>query len=123
MTFHFVPIPKTPKWLADTRQHWMPFLPKIAQRSKENLDDMIEAIATFRIQLALVWNEEQKATCAIVGMQYRKVGEDLVAELIWLTGRGMKEWRTLLPELEKFLKESEGVTLVRPICRPGWEPY
>jgi hypothetical protein len=53
-------------------------------------------------------------------MQFRKRGNDLIGEICWLTGRGMKEWQHLLPQMEKYLKEHKGCVEIRPICRPGW---
>ncbi len=120
---HFVPIPTTHEHLRASSRHWLPFLEKISKRSHESVEEMLDQIAAGLVHLALVWNDETKTACALLGMQFRKNGDDLVGEIHWLTGRGMKEWRTLLPELKAYLKTHVGCTVIKPICRPGWEPY
>jgi hypothetical protein len=113
----FVPIPTTLQALQATSEHWLPFLPGIARRSKEPAETLLRRIASFEVQLALVWDGKQ--ALALLGLRYSKRGEDLIGEVIWLTGRGMKQWQHLLPQLEKYLKDM-GCREIRPICRPGW---
>jgi hypothetical protein len=116
----FVPIPTNEQALRKLSRVWLPFLPRIAARSGEPLDGMLDAIISGKIQIALVWDEEAKAARALVGMQYRRLAGELVAEIIWLTGFGSKDWQHLLPEMEQYLKAHVGANKIRPICRPGW---
>jgi hypothetical protein len=120
MTYAFVPIPTSPIDLFNTRELWLPFVEAISRRSKEPLADMIDAIRTGRAQIALVWDEKKKEAQALVGMQFRQRGPELIGEIHWLTGRGMKEWQHLLPQMERYLKEHMGCSIIKPICRPGW---
>jgi hypothetical protein len=113
----FVPIPTTYEALNKLFPIWFPFLQGISHRSKEPVWALIDAIARFDVQIGLVWDDEK--ACALVGIQYRRRGSELIGEVCWLTGTGMKEWRHLLPQLEHFLKDS-GCVEIRPICRPGW---
>lgn len=71
------------------------------------------------MQIALVWDEDNKKPQALVGIHYVLRDNDVIGEVIWLTGTGMRRWLPLLPELERFLKDM-GCTEIRPICRPGW---
>jgi len=114
----FIPIPTTPQHIRAWSRYWLPFLPLIAKRSKESIDQLIDRIITGYTQIALVW--DGKEAHALIGMQYTRRGEDLVAEIVWLTGRGMKDWTHLLPVMECYLKEKAHCTVIRPICRPGW---
>ena len=115
---HFVPIQTTHEELRRWKDHWLPFLPKISQRSKEPIDQLLDDIAAKRVQLGLAWDGERAH--ALLGIQYRKSGDVLIGELIWATGEGMKEWRDLIDEVEQYLREHIGCSEVRPICRPGW---
>lgn len=115
---HFVPIPTTHEQLRLWKKHWLPFLPKISQRSKEPVDQLLDEIASQRVQIGLAWDGERAH--ALIGIQFRKNGNVLIGELIWATGEEMKEWRDLLGEVERFLREHYGCNEVRPICRPGW---
>lgn len=71
------------------------------------------------VQPALVWDEDSKQARALVGIRTCRCGDDLIGEIVWLTGRGMKDWLHLLPQLEEYLRHLGCVT-IKPICRPGW---
>lgn len=118
---NFVPIPTTQEHLNAWAEHWLPFLPGIARRSKEPIADILGKIARHEIQVALVWDGKQAH--AFVGISYHRRGNDLIAEILYLTGNGMKQWRHLLADLERYLREHVGVAEIRPICRPGWAPF
>jgi hypothetical protein len=100
---------------------WLPFLPGICKRSKESIEQLIDRIISGHTEIALVWDGEKAR--ALVGMLYTKRGDDLVGEIVWLTGAGMKEWRHLLPQMQRYLKEHRHCALMRPICRPGWARF
>src|SRR5262245_32622267 len=119
---HFVPIPTTEKALRDSSQHWLPFLPRIADRSDETLDELIDLVISGRMQIGLIWDEESKTARALIGLQTRKAGRELIGELHWTTGFGAKDWWHLLGEVEAYLRDHLKCTLIKPICRPGWKP-
>ena len=118
---HFVPIPTTREALDKTAPHWLPFVERLAKHTKEPLQGMIETVLGGRTQIGLVWDGEK--ALALLGWQFKRVGHQLIAEILWLTGRGVKEWRHLLPELERYLREHVGCTIIRPVPRPGWAPF
>ena len=115
-----LPIPAEDKWINELFPHWFPFLPHIAKRSKEPIADLIVKIARHDVQPILIWDEDAKRAVALLGIRYHQRGDDRIAEWVWMTGTGMKQWTHLLGELERYLKEHEGVTEIRPVCRPGW---
>ena len=118
-----VPIPTTREALEKTFDHWFPFVERLAQHTKEPLQGFTQNISLGKMQIGVVWDEDHKECVALLGWQYKRAGGDLIAEILWLTGRGAKHWRHLLPELEKYLKEHNGCTKIRTISRPGWTPF
>ena len=100
--------------------HWFPFLKYIAKRSKEPIADLVIKIWGHDVQPILIWDEDAKCAVAFLGIRYHQRGDDRIAEWVWMTGFHMKQWTHLLPELERYLREHEGVTELRPLCRPGW---
>jgi hypothetical protein len=115
----FVPIPTTPEHIQASLQHWFPFLPGIARRSKEPITNLLGQIDRREIQLALAWDEEKLQACALFGLCFTRRGNDLIGEVRWLTGKDMKRWLGLLPDLEQYFRDM-GCVVIRPICRPGW---
>lgn len=115
---HLVPIPTTPEWLNRTFPLWSPFLAGIAQRSKETIAELLAQVARIEVQPVLVMDGKQPV--ALLGVRYVKQGGKLIAELVWMTGKGMRRWTHLLADLERYLSEHVGVAEIRPICRPGW---
>jgi len=126
----FVPIP-TPdlgaehpyQYIDGSRRHWEPFLGKISRRSKDSVDVLLNKIYAGTLQLGLVWNDEKKKACAVLGFQYRKEGDELTCEIVHLTGRGFKEWGHLLPQLHTYLKEHVHCASVKTYCRRGLERF
>jgi hypothetical protein len=96
---------------------WSPFLEDISKRSKEPLEQLFAAIKRREVQIALVWDGNK--AYALVGMRFVRRGGDVIGEIVWLTGKGMKQWQHLLPEMEQYLRD-RGCAEIRPICRPGW---
>jgi hypothetical protein len=126
---HFVPIP-TPRSDESIRETaiyksshvWLPFIPRIADRSDETMDDLIDLVVRGEIQIGIIWDEDKREARALLGIIYRKLGRELVAELRWATGFGARDWQHLLGEVERYVKEHVGCTILKPICRPGWKP-
>jgi len=99
---------------------WLPFLPRIAQRSHENVADLIGQIARREVRLVLVMDGEQAK--ALIGVRIHDMGGKICGDMIWLAGFDREQWQQLLPELEQMLRDA-GCTMCRPICRPGWSRY
>jgi hypothetical protein len=116
-----VPIPTTDEQIRAHAPHWVPFVREIAQHSGEYFDDLVGFVLRHQIQVILIWNEDTQKADALIGLRCVKHGDDIVGELVWLTGRGMKQWVHLRPTLERYLKDI-GCTICRPICREGWKP-
>jgi hypothetical protein len=114
---HLVPIPCRYEDLDQLAPLWMPFLPAIAKRTKQPIAELLGKIARFEVQVALVWDGKQAH--ALIGLHIVRQGDELVGEIIWLTGRNVKTWLHLLPELERYLRDC-GCAIIRPLCRPGW---
>ena len=96
---------------------WWPFLDNISKRSKEPIEQLEAAIKQREVQVALVWDDSKAH--ALVGLRFVQRGTDTIGEIVWLTGKGMKQWQYLLPEMEQYLRD-RGCVEIRPICRPGW---
>jgi hypothetical protein len=114
----FRPLPTDPDVLEKLAPLWGQFLPAIADRGDETLDELIDLVIHGTVQVGLVW--DGKRAHALIGIIRRKTGREIIGEVHWATGFGSKDWQHLLPELERYLKET-GCTLIKPICRPGWQ--
>lgn len=112
-----IPVPH--EVLHDTAPLWSPFLPSIAKRTKETVPALIGQIARFEVRLTLVWDDARQKPAALIGVRLHMRGADLIAEIVWTTGRDHKAWVHLLPEFEAMLWQA-GAAEIRPICRPGW---
>jgi hypothetical protein len=118
-----VPVPLTDEYLEQTAVHWLRFLPSIAKRSKEPVQALLNKVMLKQVQPILIWDETQGQAVALLGIVYHRRGDELIAELIWTTGTGRENWQGLLPDLERYLKDHTGCTVLRPICRPGWKRF
>ena len=106
--------------LDKTAFHWFPFLPAISKRSKETVVNLLGQIKRHEVRIALVWDGQQAR--ALIGVRIIRRGDDLIGELCWTTGQGMREWQHLLDVLEQLLKDA-GCVEIRPICRLGWTRF
>ena len=100
---------------------WYPFLADISRRSKEPVEQLQDQVARGEVQLALIWDGNKAR--ALVGIRILRRGNDLIGEIVWLTGKGMREWQHLLTQMEKYLKEHVGCAEIRPVCRLGWSRF
>jgi hypothetical protein len=118
----FVPIPTDTKYINGMIRHWLPFLEHISSRSKEPVEALINMVARKEVQVGLAM-DEKGISHALLGIRYiRGPEQELIGQLIWLTGRGMKTWVHLAPEVERYLKEHVGCQKVQTINRYGWIP-
>ena len=115
-----LPIPTTDDAIKQSMPHWFPFLEHISKRSKESILELYDHVMKKEIQPIVIWDEHKQKVVALLGMSYRSRGKDIIAEWVWMTGTGYKQWQHLLPELERYVKEHVGCNVIRPVCRPGW---
>lgn len=114
-----IPVPIDDKALQDTAQHWMPFLPMIARRTKETLVELIRKVTAKEMRIVLIWDEATNKPTGLIGVRLHYRGADLIGELLWTAGHGRQQWQHLLSDLENLLRDA-GVKECRPLCRPGW---
>jgi hypothetical protein len=113
-----VPVPIDAEALKAFAPFWLPFLPSIARRTKETVQELIRKVVSYEVRLTLIMDDSDKPV-ALFGVRLHMRGNDLIAEWVWMTGRRYKTWAHMLPEFEQLLKLA-GVVECRPICRPGW---
>lgn len=115
-----VPIPTSAENIHKSFPLWFPFLQDIARDSGEPLESLVDRVVRYEIQVILIWDEVANRAAAIVGLRFCQRGADMIGETVWATGHDMAQWKHLLPDLERYLKEHCKCTVSRPICRPGW---
>jgi hypothetical protein len=103
-------------------EHWAPFLPRIAQRSHESIDDLRGQIERREVRLVLVVDDTASKVHALVGVRIHQMNGKSYADMVWLAGFGREQWQELLPAFEQLLRDA-GCVACRPICRPGWSRY
>ena len=113
-----IPVPIDFEALKASSPFWLPFLPSIARRYKETVQELARKVMSLEVRLTLIVDDDDKPV-ALLGVRLHMRGNDLIAEWIWMTGQQYKTWVHLLPEFEQLLKLA-GVVECRPICRPGW---
>ena len=111
-----VPLDQHEAWA----HHWLPFLPRIAKRSHESVDDLRGQIRRCEVRLVLVMDGE--VAKALIGVRVHQMNGKSIGDIIWTAGFGREQWQQLLPELEQMLRDA-GCVMCRPICRPGWSRY
>ena len=77
--------------------HWLPFLPRIAQRSHESVADLIGQIARREVRLVLVMDGE--IAQALIGVRVHQMNGKSCGDIIWTAGFGREQWQELLPVL------------------------
>ena len=103
-----------------TAHLWLPFLPRIAQRTHESVVDLLGQIARREVRLLLVMDGDKAK--ALVGVRIHQQNGKSIGDMIWLAGFDREQWQSLLPEFEQMLRDA-GCVICRPICRPGWSRY
>jgi hypothetical protein len=121
VTLALVPIP--PDHLEGSRPLWFPYLASIAERSGNDIAEMVRMLSAGEAQAFLVWDGEGKRAHAFLGVRYAARGHDRIGELIWLTGENRAAWVHLFGELETYLREHQGCVAIKAIARPGWSKH
>ena len=99
---------------------WLPFLPRIAQRTHESLVDLLGQIQRREVRLVLIMDDGKAH--ALIGVRIHQQNGKSIGDLIWAAGFSRDQWQQLLPELEQLLRDA-GCVMCRPIARPGWSRY
>ena len=81
-----VPIPHDA--LEQTAPTWLPFIHRIAERAKDHPGHLVQKIAAGEIHIAIAWNTEERKAEALCGIRVFLRGDERVAEIVWLTGKG-----------------------------------
>ena len=114
MRLEAIPLTEHEAWA----HHWLPFLPRIAQRTHESVVDLLGQIRRREVRLVL---DGEKAR-ALIGVRVHQQNGKSIGDLIWAAGFSREQWQQLLPELEQMLRDA-GCVMCRPIARPGWSRY
>jgi hypothetical protein len=120
-----LPVPPAHEYLRQLAPAWVPFVERISERSGRSFSDLSGEVLSGAVVVCLAWDEEAKQAKAACGIKPLNRGDLRVAEIQWLTGREMKSWVHLLPQLEKFVTDPADIggldcTIIKPIVRPGW---
>lgn len=115
-----IPVPITDEALKNLAPLWLPFLPRIAQRSHESVPDLFGQIVRHEVRLVLVMDGDKAR--ALVGVRVHQMNGKSCGDIIWTAGFGREQWQILLPEFEQMLRDA-GCVMCRPICRPGWSRH
>ena len=59
LVLKMVPIPTRLDYLAKTAPHWLPFISRIAHRSKETVPSLLGMIKRLEVQLIMAWDEQR----------------------------------------------------------------
>lgn len=111
-----IPLNEHKRW----ERYWLPFLPRIAQRSHESVADLYGQIMRREVRLVLVIEDD--IARALIGVTVHQMDGKSYGDIIWLAGFGREQWQQLLLELEQMLRDA-GCVMCRAICRPGWSRY
>lgn len=105
--------------LIGTQHVWLPFVEKIARRTRNSVDELSGQIASGEIQIHLAWHPIDKRAHALAGTRLFLRGGCKVAELVWCTGDGRKHWLPLLDEMEAHHR-AIGCVGMNALARFGW---
>ena len=106
--------------LEGTAPIWMPFLERIARRSRNSIAELAGQVARGEIALHLAWDAEAKQALALAGCRVFLRGGKRVAELVWCTGAGRHLWLPLLDDIERYHREHLGCVGMNAVARRGW---
>ena len=118
-----VHVPLSPEHLDGTREHWQPWLERIAKDIGCHVHDLIGQAYIGDIKLHVAWDDEANKSLALLGARILKRGDASIAELAWCTGESLDLWSGLLPDIEAFYRNHWGCKNLTAHCRPGWKPF
>src|SRR5262249_56691333 len=74
MTLVLVPIPA--QSVKGTAHVWLPFVQKIAGRTRQHVNDLVAQIVANEVQLHLVWDPDTRTAHALAGTRILRRGHD-----------------------------------------------
>src|SRR5262245_4279220 len=90
-----VPIPH--QYVVQASHRWLPFIERIAKRTKCSVVEHVCEIERGDVQLHLAWEPEEKQAYALAGVRlFLRAGKP-VARIVWLWGKNKELWKPLLP--------------------------
>ena len=113
-----VPVPTCA--LQATAAIWLPFVERIAQRTRQNLENLVGQILSNEVQVHLAWEPETQTAHALAGTRIVVRGDARLGEIVWTTGMGRRRWLPLLADLEAYHREHLGCAGMIAVARPGW---
>jgi hypothetical protein len=118
MNLVLVPIPSDA--LERTAPVWLPFVERIAQRSRNSLAECLTQIRSGEVHIHLAWEPATREAHALAGTRILKRGGDRVGELVWATGSGRRHWLPLIDDLERYHRAHLGCVGMNAVARKGW---
>src|SRR5262245_66545367 len=102
MTLVLVPIPS--ESVKGTANLWLPFVQRIAERTRQHVNDLVAQIVANEVQLHLVWDPETQTAHALAGTRIIRRGHDRIGEILWTPGIGCSRWLPLLAGLDTLYR-------------------
>jgi len=118
MTLVLVPVPS--ESVKGTAEMWLPFVQRIAERTRQHVNDLVAQIVANEVQLHLVWEPKTQTAHALAGTRIIRRGHDRIGEILWTTGIGRRRWLPLLADLETYHRDHLGCAGMTATARPGW---
>ena len=118
MPLVLVPIPC--RDLARTAPVWLPFVERIAERTRNSVAELLTQIRCGEVHLHLAWDPATRAAHALAGTRILRRGGQRVGELVWATGSGRRHWLPLIDDLERYHREHLGCVGMNAVARKGW---
>lgn len=113
-----VPIPQSN--VVASSPIWGPFVERIAGRMRDHPENLFRQVLSGEVHILIAWDEAEHSAIALCGTRIVVRGDERVAEVVWLTGRGRETWLPLFPEMERYFREHQLCAGMKALARPGW---
>ena len=114
-----VPIPR--EHVVGTALTWLPFIERIAKRTRCSVVEHVAEIERGDVLLHLAWEPEEKQAYALAGTRiFLRAGKPF-ARIVWLWGRARQHWQPLLPVLEQYHCDTLGCVGMAIDAPPYWQ--
>ena len=113
-----VPVPR--ESVAETAAVWLPFVQRIAARTRCGVAQHCAEIESGQVQLHLAWAPDELRALALAATNMEVRGSDKIAVLVWCTGSMRELWLPLLDDIERYVRQHLGCAGIKAYARPGW---